>query len=443
MFLTLVGITSQVNADDMQRLYNPNSGEHFYTANIDEKTSLSNIGWNYEGIGWVAPNDGKPVYRLYNKNSGDHHYTMSVSEKNMLVSKGWKDEGKGWYSDSKETVPLYRAYNPNATSGSHNYTTNRSEQQNLIRAGWKDEGIAWYATKSGSSVSSMKLSDKGLASLNYSGQQTINVNNGIPTFSEQDMALKNGSWEKYGDLDQLNRATSAEAMLNKDLMPTGSRGDISSVTPTGWKNKKIKSGYLYNRSHLIGWALAGENANWKNLITGTQQLNNPEMLRHEMDVKYYLEKSSDNYVRYSVTPIFRGNELVARGVHMQAQSVGNNDIQFNVYIFNIQDGVTINYSDGSSVISSKEQVQKTNSNNNSSANNTTNKPATSQTPPATNNTVAAAGTYVDANGNGLIKGSKSGIYHIPGSKYYNKTTNVVRWFKTVSEAQAAGYRAPK
>ncbi|MFC6316045.1 DNA/RNA non-specific endonuclease [Lapidilactobacillus achengensis] len=193
-----------------------------------------------------------------------------------------------------------------------------------------------------------KQSNTNLASLTYQGTQTINVNQGQPTFSSADLSLAEGAWEKYGELDQLNRATSAEAMLNQSIMPTGKRGSISEVTPTGWKNKKINGGYLFNRSHLIGWALAGENANWKNLITGTRQLNSPEMLRYEMDVKAYLEQSSKNYVRYSVTPIFRGNELLARGVHMMAQAVNSQAISFNVYIFNVQSGVTLNYADGSS-----------------------------------------------------------------------------------------------
>lgn len=162
------------------------------------------------------------------------------------------------------------------------------------------------------------------------------------------MSLDDGSWEAYGDLDNLNRATSAEGLLNQDLMPTEERGDISSVEPTGWNNKKLGNGYLYNRSHLIGFSLSGENDNWKNLITGTTQLNNPEMLRHEMDIKTYLEQSENNYVRYSVTPIFKEDDLLARGVHLMAQSINDYAISFNVYIFNVQDGVTINYADGSS-----------------------------------------------------------------------------------------------
>ena len=139
--------TSVVQADawqDMYRLYNPNSGEHFYTANSNEKAHLQKVGWRYEGVGWVAPLTGKPVYRLYNPNVGDHHYTMNLGEQKSLLKVGWKDEGIGWYSDANEGIKVWRAYNPNAKTGSHNYTINPTEQQLLIIAGWKDEGIGWY-----------------------------------------------------------------------------------------------------------------------------------------------------------------------------------------------------------------------------------------------------------------------------------------------------------
>ncbi|MGO2639017.1 MAG: DNA/RNA non-specific endonuclease [Enterococcus viikkiensis] len=255
-----------------------------------------------------------------------------------------------------------------------------------------------------------------LAALNYSGTQTIELNQNKPTFTKDELTLTNGPWERYGDLDHLNRATSAEALLNKKLMPTEKRGEIASVTPTGWHNKKINGQYLYNRSHLIGYQLTGQNANWKNLITGTRQLNSPEMLRFEMDIRYYLEKSPKNYVRYSVTPIFRDEELLARGVHMMAQSIDSEAVQFNVYIFNVQKGVTLNYADGTSTVS------------------TTVNSSSSENP---------AKQYVDENGKGLIKGSNSGVYHLPGSKYYDNTTNPKAWFKTIEEAKKAGYRPAK
>lgn len=140
--------TRDVNAvskKPMYRLYNPNSGEHFYTASAGERDSLTGIGWIYEGVGWNAPQvSGTPVYRLYNPNAGDHHYTVNWNEKTMLVNTGWIYEGVGWYSDDSKGVPLYRQYNSNATAGAHNYTVNANERDMLVSAGWRDEGISWY-----------------------------------------------------------------------------------------------------------------------------------------------------------------------------------------------------------------------------------------------------------------------------------------------------------
>ncbi|MBO6115473.1 MAG: bacterial Ig-like domain-containing protein, partial [Lachnospiraceae bacterium] len=133
---------------DMYRLYNPNSGEHFYTSNAGERDHLVSAGWSSEGIGWKAPTTSNtPVYRLYNPNAGDHHYTMNKAERDNLISVGWNDEGIGWYSDDEQGVPLYRQYNPNAVTGSHNYTTNKSENDWLISVGWNGEGIGWYGVK--------------------------------------------------------------------------------------------------------------------------------------------------------------------------------------------------------------------------------------------------------------------------------------------------------
>ncbi len=134
-----------IGTQKMHRVYNPNSGEHFYTANDREASHLIKLGWKNEGIGWYAPKTSKtPVYRLYNKNAGDHHYTLNVKERNHLIKLGWNDEGIGWYSDDAMTVPLYRQYNPNAKSGAHNFTTNLSENNRLVKLGWKAEGISWY-----------------------------------------------------------------------------------------------------------------------------------------------------------------------------------------------------------------------------------------------------------------------------------------------------------
>ena len=133
----------------MYRLYNPNSGEHFYTASAAERNTLKTLGWTYEGIGWVAPSSGTPVYRLYNKYAGDHHYTTSTEERDQLVRIGWTSEGVGWHSDANKRVPLYRQYNPYAVTGAHNYTTSLYENNHLVSLGWQAEGIGWYGVAGG------------------------------------------------------------------------------------------------------------------------------------------------------------------------------------------------------------------------------------------------------------------------------------------------------
>lgn len=200
-----------------------------------------------------------------------------------------------------------------------------------------------------SNQKTQQADNTNLANLDYNGTQEIIVNNNEPNFSQADLSTVNGAWQKYGDLDNLNRVTAANALLNVSLMSSAKREPLH-WNPTGWHNKRISGGWLYNRSHLIGYQLTGQNNNPKNLMTGTRSLNSPEMLAHEMDIAYYLKQSSSHYIRYRVTPVFRGNELLPRGVQMEAQSVGDNSVHFNVYIFNVQDGVTLNYNDGTSQI---------------------------------------------------------------------------------------------
>ncbi|MDO4404157.1 MAG: transglutaminase domain-containing protein [Atopobiaceae bacterium] len=141
---------TKATKQDMYRLYNPNSGEHFYTANADEKNYLASIGWKYEGVGWVAPLEGADVYRMYNKNGGEHHYTIDAAERDNLVRMGWTYEGVGWKSGG--SVRLYREYNPNAFSCNHNYTTSRAEHDWLVSLGWLDEGYAWNGVEGGRSA---------------------------------------------------------------------------------------------------------------------------------------------------------------------------------------------------------------------------------------------------------------------------------------------------
>lgn len=181
------------------------------------------------------------------------------------------------------------------------------------------------------------------------GRQIIIINQNRPKFSKATLTRKHGAWQRYGRLDFLNRATTANAMLNKRLMPTEQRAPLY-VDPTGWHNKKISSGWLYNRCHLIGYQLTGQNNNLRNLITGTRSLNTPCMERYENQVAAYLRSSRKHYIRYQVRPVFKSNNLLASGVQMQGKSIGSNRVRFNIYIRNIQAGVKLNYKTGTSQV---------------------------------------------------------------------------------------------
>ena len=187
----------------------------------------------------------------------------------------------------------------------------------------------------------------------YNGNVYIEINNNKPNFTEEDYTK--GTFETYSDLDNLNRAGVAFAKISKEIMPTEERGSIGMIKPTGWHTIKydIVSGkYLYNRCHLIGYQLTGENANEKNLITCTRQTNTGPMLDFENEVANYIKKTN-NHVLYRVTPIYEGNNLLASGIQIEASSVEDkcNDICFNVYIYNVQDGITIDYKNGDSHLS--------------------------------------------------------------------------------------------
>lgn len=184
----------------------------------------------------------------------------------------------------------------------------------------------------------------------YDGKAYVAVNNNEPFFTDSDMTAT--AFENYSDLDSLGRCGVAYANICKDIMPTEERGKIGMIKPSGWHTVKydvIKDRYLYNRCHLIGYQLAGENANPKNLITGTRYLNVEGMLPFENLVADYVNNTG-NHVLYRVTPMFSGSNLVANGVLIEAKSVEDNGggILFNVYCYNVQPGVGINYENGDS-----------------------------------------------------------------------------------------------
>ena len=187
----------------------------------------------------------------------------------------------------------------------------------------------------------------------YTGNMSIVINNNEPIFDEK---LKNtNSFESYSRLDSLNRCGVAIANIGIDLMPTEKRESIGMIKPSGWHTIKydiINDKYLYNRCHLIGYQLTGENANEKNLITCTRQMNTIGMLEYENMVANYI-KETKNHVLYRATPIFEDNNLIAKGIVLEALSIEDNGkgIKFNVFIYNIQDGIEIDYLTGESRLS--------------------------------------------------------------------------------------------
>lgn len=182
----------------------------------------------------------------------------------------------------------------------------------------------------------------------YTGEPYIAVDGNEPDFSEEERTAN--TFESYSELDSLGRCGAAYACIGRDLMPAEERGSIGQVKPTGWQTVKyetVDGKYLYNRCHLIGYQLTGENANEKNLITGTRYMNVDGMLPFENMVADYV-KETGNHVLYRVTPVFEEDDLLASGVQMEAESVGSHDIRFNVYVFNVQPGIEIDYTTGES-----------------------------------------------------------------------------------------------
>ena len=245
----------------------------------------------------------------------------------------------------------------------------------------------------------------------YSGEPYVTLNENQPDFSEED--LTETSFEAYSEQDALGRCQSAWANIGQDLMPTGERGKIGHIKPTGWHTVKYDSvdgKYLYNRCHLIGFQLTAENANEKNLITGTRYMNVEGMLPFENMVADYI-KETGFHVLYRVTPVFEGDDLLAKGVQMEAYSVEDQGegICFHVFVYNVQPGIFIDYATGESRRSDVPETQQ-----------------------------EAAQTLIRGN-------TRSKIYHCPGQAAYEEmadSKNLVI-FGSEQEAEAAGYRKAK
>lgn len=235
----------------------------------------------------------------------------------------------------------------------------------------------------------------------YSGEPYVAVNDNVPEFRDSD--LSTSSYEYYSDLDELGRCGVVYACIGTDLMPTEERGNIGSVKPTGWHTVKydvVDGNYLYNRCHLIGYQLSGENANTKNLITGTRYLNVEGMLPFENMVADYV-KETNNHVMYRVSPIFEENNLLASGVQIEAKSVEDNGagILFNVYCYNVQPDIEIDYTTGDSALIAAAAT------NQSNASASSNESATSNESVSTNASATAGNSTVSGNSGNSDSGS--------------------------------------
>ena len=238
--------------------------------------------------------------------------------------------------------------NENGNEGEKDVT--HYETQSVKENAHKSEANSEEDEKPGNSNSSPELSVSSVP--DFKGVAYVVINGNKPGFSDKEITTS--SFEKYSSLDYLGRCGVALACLGRDIMPTEERGSIGQVKPSGWHTIKydcVDGKYLYNRCHLIGFQLSGENANERNLITGTRYMNVEGMLPFENMVADYI-KETDNHVMYRVTPVYDGNNLLASGVQIEAYSVEDDGdgICFNVYCYNAQPGVKINYSDGSSML---------------------------------------------------------------------------------------------
>lgn len=284
----------------------------------------------------------------------------------------------------------------------------------------------------------------------YTGSASVAINNNVPFFNADEKTAGTASFETYSELDDLRRCGIAYACIGKDIMPTEDRGQIGMIKPTGWHTVKydcVDGKYLYNRCHLIAYCLAGENANEKNLITGTRYLNIEGMLPYETLTAKYMDNNPDNHVLYRVTPVFVGSELVARGVLIEGYSVEDNGagINFCVFCYNVQPDVEINYADGeSSYKGSADKSSDASGSTNNSTGFTGYTNESSSSGDSTNEGSRFTG-YTDENANSYVVTTSSKKFHTADCKNADKISDKNK--KIVNESRdeliADGYAPSK
>ncbi len=273
----------------------------------------------------------------------------------------------------------------------------------------------------------------------------VAVNNNNPYFTDADKG-RTDAFETYSDLDGAGRCGVAYANICKEIMPTEKRGKIGSVKPTGWHTVKydiVDGKYLYNRCHLIGFQLAGENANNKNLITGTRYLNVTGMLPFENMVSDYV-KETNNHVLYRVTPVFEGNNMLASGVLIEAYSVEDSGagITFCVYCYNVQPGIDINYANGDSSLAATQTQTSVAQTPAQTEPPTTQPPATQpQTQPQTQQQIQTEAPQQNVSVNTYIINTNTGKFHYPNCRSVNQMAdkNKLEYTGTRDEVIAQGY----
>lgn len=299
------------------------------------------------------------------------------------------------------------ALSPENTQNQNSASTEYADFESADNVGFENtetletEGTEQVTTESAESLvdETTESPESGIAEEipPYAGTAYVTANQNQPYFTAEELATAVTSFESYAPLDELGRCGTCIASVGPDLMPTEERGAIGMIKPTGWHTVKysdiIADHYLYNRCHLIGYQLTGENANEQNLITGTRYLNVEGMAPFENRVAEYV-KSTGNHVLYRVTPVFEGDNLVASGVRIEAKSVEDEGtgVCFHVYCYNVQPGILIDYTDGSSRVDDCDEICDIQAEDESSAGNII----------VPENIVTAAGQYAVNSKNGKI-----------------------------------------
>ena len=313
----------QPDAIGLYRLYNENSGEHFYTADINEANTLISYGWLPEGIGWYAPKSSQyPVYRLYNPVAGDHHYTRDPMERSALIQMGWKDEDIAWYSAGPDGKAVYRQYNPYAETGSHNYTLDANENQELIKIGWVGEDIGWYAVNA---ACPPENNIRELESLVKQYQALLNVdrssNGALDGLRDQGMRIASilGSFSnqfdnRYFVFQNGKLVGNSDPGQNSITLQGVGAGDVMIIQP---KEKKVQLASQIADGKLQGQGIFFRTTGGSTKVQAASGNIGNGALQGEVASYVYMEEPENDYEEYSSGPAYDNlmNGVIRKHTH--------------------------------------------------------------------------------------------------------------------------------